>query len=72
MTHGILENLTLQVQKLTTNVKCSLGWVVWANHMRAPPKINSFGIRIHPVKYQVEIQRSHPSEIALKLGSSIT
>ena len=33
-----------------------LGWVIWS----APPKINPFGIRIHPVKYQVEIQRSHP------------
>ena len=55
-----------------TEVVYILGWVIWTNQMRAPPKINPFGIRIHPMKYQVEIQRSHLSEIALKLGSSIT
>ena len=31
-----------------------------------------FAIRIHPVKFQDEIQKSYPTEIDLKLGGGIT
>ena len=33
-----------------------------------PPNIYPFGITIHQQKDQAEIQKSHPSDIALKLG----